>query len=84
MDSHRPASAVPTPPSASTSQTLGDDEEEEEDPYITRIKRSGCFPQHEALQDCHFEKKDWRACKAEMTAFRKCYEQQQRKESTSQ
>ncbi|KAI8921941.1 hypothetical protein DFJ77DRAFT_413641, partial [Powellomyces hirtus] len=48
-------------------------EEEDEDPYITRIKKSGCFAQHEALQDCHFEKKDWRACKDEMTAFRKCF-----------
>ncbi|KAI8822574.1 uncharacterized protein EV422DRAFT_488697, partial [Fimicolochytrium jonesii] len=49
-------------------------EDEEEDPYITRIKNSGCFPQHEALQDCHFAKKDWRKCKDEMLAFRQCFE----------
>ncbi|KAI9101356.1 hypothetical protein DFS34DRAFT_578272 [Phlyctochytrium arcticum] len=46
----------------------------DEDPYITRIKKSGCFKEHEALQDCHFEKKDWRKCRDEMMAFRECFD----------
>ncbi|EGF77445.1 hypothetical protein BATDEDRAFT_14151, partial [Batrachochytrium dendrobatidis JAM81] len=39
----------------------------------TRIKQSGCFPQHEALQDCYFDKKDWRQCKTAMSDFRACF-----------
>jgi cytochrome c oxidase assembly factor 4 len=47
--------------------------EEEEDPWITRIKRSKCYNEHLALQDCHFETKDWRKCRPEMTAFKLCF-----------
>jgi hypothetical protein len=50
-------------------------DDQEEDPYITRIKDSGCFQEHEKLQDCYFEKKDWRECKAEMAQFRSCFSQ---------
>ena len=46
----------------------------EEDPWITRIKKSGCFTEHEQLQDCYFEKKDWRECRKEMDAFRACFQ----------
>jgi len=45
----------------------------EEDPYIARIKRSGCFVQHEILQDCYFAKNDWRECRKEMMEFKKCF-----------
>ncbi|KAJ3181006.1 hypothetical protein HDU87_001656 [Geranomyces variabilis] len=61
----------PADPSSRAGAAAGDDDEE--DPFITRIKNSGCFPQHEALQDCYFDKKDWRACKDEMKAFRACF-----------
>lgn len=44
-----------------------------DDPYIARIKRSGCFDQHEKLQDCYLEKKDWRECKLEMLKFKECF-----------
>ena len=49
------------------------DDNEEEDPYITRIKNSGCFPQHEQLQDCYYDKKDWRLCINEMKEFKSCF-----------
>ena len=45
----------------------------EEDPYIARIKRSGCYDQHEKLQECYYEKKDWRQCREEMQKFRECF-----------
>jgi cytochrome c oxidase assembly factor 4 len=51
--------------------------DDEEDPYITRIKKSGCFKEHEALQDCYYEKKDWRSCREEMIAFRACFAKHQ-------
>ncbi len=47
--------------------------QEDEDEYIKRIKRSGCFPQHERLQDCYWEKKDWRHCRQEMIQFKQCF-----------
>jgi cytochrome c oxidase assembly factor 4 len=46
--------------------------DEEDDEYILRIKRSGCYPQHIALQDCHWETKDWRKCKTQMEMFKLC------------
>ncbi|KAI9298011.1 DUF914-domain-containing protein [Neoconidiobolus thromboides FSU 785] len=48
-----------------------EEEEEEEDEYDLRIKRTGCFKEHEALQNCYFETgRDWRKCREEMQAFR--------------
>lgn len=46
---------------------------DDDDPYIARIKRSGCFSHHEKLQDCYFEKKDWRECRKEMMEFKQCF-----------
>ncbi|RKO95174.1 hypothetical protein CAUPRSCDRAFT_486, partial [Caulochytrium protostelioides] len=48
-------------------------DDDEEDEWDARIRRTGCFPQHEALQDCYYEKKDWRRCRDEMAAFRECF-----------
>ncbi|KAJ3216272.1 hypothetical protein HDU67_009707 [Dinochytrium kinnereticum] len=45
----------------------------DEDEYIARIKRTGCFPEHEAMQDCYYESKDWRRCREEMKRFRECF-----------
>ncbi|KAI8926892.1 hypothetical protein BC831DRAFT_454816 [Entophlyctis helioformis] len=50
--------------------------DDDEDPYITRIKRSGCFPEHERLQDCYYDKHDWRKCRDEMALFRACFARQ--------
>ncbi|KAJ3195040.1 hypothetical protein HDU82_002246, partial [Entophlyctis luteolus] len=48
-------------------------QENDEDEYTLRIKRTGCFAQHNALLDCHYETKDWRKCAAEMRLFRECF-----------
>lgn len=42
------------------------DNDEEEDEFILRIKRTGCFTQHEQLQECYLKTKDWRQCQVEM------------------
>ena len=62
-------------------QTKGDTQQteiyaqdlDEEDPWIKRIRKSGCFKEHESLQDCFFDKKDWRHCRDEMMAFKACF-----------
>lgn len=48
--------------------------DDEDDPQIVMLKRLGCYDQHVAVQECAFEYKDWRKCKKEVEAFRKCYE----------
>ncbi|KAI8986001.1 hypothetical protein BDB01DRAFT_720944 [Pilobolus umbonatus] len=45
----------------------------EEDPYNTRIEKTGCYQENEALQLCFYDTKDWRQCKKEMQAFRACF-----------
>ncbi|KAJ3389060.1 hypothetical protein HDU92_001190 [Lobulomyces angularis] len=51
------------------------EEDFEEDEYIRRIKRGGCYDQHVKLQDCYWDTKDWRKCKKEMEIFRSCVEE---------
>ncbi|KAH0837009.1 hypothetical protein FOPE_04863 [Fonsecaea pedrosoi] len=34
------------------------------------------------MNDCYYEKKDWRACKAEMEAFRQCWKRKGNEERT--
>ncbi|KAI4112314.1 MAG: hypothetical protein LQ345_006518 [Seirophora villosa] len=48
-------------------QEAGDAEEEELDEWDKRIFSTGCSQQTK-LNDCYFDKKDWRACKKEPAA----------------
>ncbi|RMZ19159.1 hypothetical protein D0859_16851 [Hortaea werneckii] len=41
-----------------------------------RIFSTGCSDENAKLNDCFFEKKDWRACKDEMEAFKQCWKRQ--------
>ncbi|EXJ58163.1 hypothetical protein A1O7_05588 [Cladophialophora yegresii CBS 114405] len=34
------------------------------------------------MNDCYYDKKDWRACKAEMEAFRQCWKRKGNEERT--
>lgn len=54
-----------------------EEEEEEEDPWISRIRKGGCFNEHEKMQDCYYEHKDWRKCTLEMKQFKECFAVQQ-------
>jgi cytochrome c oxidase assembly factor 4 len=40
----------------------------------TAIEKTGCSELNDALLLCYDEKRDWRKCRAELQAFRKCYE----------
>ncbi|KAI8899261.1 hypothetical protein BC833DRAFT_586535 [Globomyces pollinis-pini] len=56
---------------------------DDEDPYITRIRKSGCFKEHEKLQDCHYDTKDFRKCKLEMKRFKECFEKHNQQQSVN-
>lgn len=53
---------------------LSPNPQDQDDEYIERIKKSGCYLEHEQLQNCYFDKnKDWRLCKQEMMKFKTCF-----------
>ncbi|KAL8692880.1 MAG: hypothetical protein Q9218_002173 [Villophora microphyllina] len=47
-------------------RTSKDEDEEEVDEWDKRIFSTGCANEQNKLNDCYFERKDWRACKAEI------------------
>ena len=53
--------------------------EDDKDLYEELIDKSGCAKFHYALQDCYFEHKDWRQCRKEMEDFKKCTDQQNKR-----
>lgn len=55
------------------------DDDEEEDPFDTRIKKSGCADLHYALLDCMDQHKDWRKCQEHVQAFKVCIDEQNKK-----
>jgi len=51
-------------------------EEEEDDEFEARIKRTQCYSQYEALQECYFKAgKDWRQCQKEAQSFKRCFQE---------
>lgn len=67
--------------SETNSNSSTNKEEEEDDPVTSAIKKTGCYPLHEKLQLCYFDKKDWRACSNEMQEFRLCMQKASRTEN---
>ena len=54
-------------------------DKEEEDPYNTRIERSGCASYHYQLLDCYRDRgEDWRKCQEELKQFKECMINQQK------
>jgi len=51
-----------------------EEDDDEVDPVDEMIKRTGCTEQHNAVQDCIFDHKDWRKCQAEVKNFKDCYD----------
>ena len=50
-----------------------DNNEEEEDYQDKILRETGCKELNDAVLECFFDKKDWRACQSEVTAFKQCY-----------
>ena len=59
-------------------------EDEEEDFFNVTIQRSGCSTEHYTLQECFADKADWRQCKAEMTQFKMCMDEQRKAKHSSE
>ncbi|KAF2863845.1 hypothetical protein K470DRAFT_254726 [Piedraia hortae CBS 480.64] len=53
-----------------------DVDDEEPDDWDKRIYSTGCAKENTKLNECFFDKKDWRACKDEMEEFRQCWKRQ--------
>lgn len=45
---------------------------DEEDPVVRMIKNTGCLEQHYKVQECFFDKQDWRKCQQEVKDFKDC------------
>ncbi|KAJ5635127.1 uncharacterized protein N7484_008440 [Penicillium longicatenatum] len=52
------------------------EDDDEPDEWDKRIFSTGCHAEQDKMNDCYFVKKDWRACKEEMEAFRECWKRQ--------
>ncbi|PFH61634.1 hypothetical protein XA68_16809 [Ophiocordyceps unilateralis] len=55
---------------------------DEPDEWDKRIFSTGCAEENAKLTDCYFDKKDWRACTAEMESFRQCWRRKGNEERT--
>jgi cytochrome c oxidase assembly factor 4 len=60
-------------PTQDKQQPTVEEEEEEDDPWDKRIKDTGCFEENTRLLICKADKRDWRLCREELEAFRRCY-----------
>ena len=73
--------SVSSNPEVGTHKVHGrrEEDKEEEDPYNTRIERSGCASYHYQLLDCYRDRgEDWRKCQEELKQFKECMINQQR------
>ncbi|CAK3916749.1 hypothetical protein CB0940_06453 [Lecanosticta acicola] len=63
--------------------TSGQTEDDgEPDEWDKRIFSTGCADENATLNDCFRDKKDWRACKDEMKAFKQCWKRQGNEQRT--
>jgi len=58
------------------------DEDDEVDEWDQRIFSTGCAEEQLRMNDCYYEKKDWRICRNEMEAFRQCWKRKGNEERT--
>ncbi|KAK8195114.1 hypothetical protein HDK77DRAFT_160252 [Phyllosticta capitalensis] len=59
------------------------EDDDEPDDWDKRIFSTGCSVENAKMTDCYYEKKDWRACKNEMEAFRQCWKRHGNDQRTS-
>ncbi|KAI2030750.1 hypothetical protein LOY94_002110 [Ophidiomyces ophidiicola] len=50
-----------------------DDDDDEPDDWDKRIFSTGCAAEQTKMNDCYYDKRDWRKCSKEMEAFRECW-----------
>ncbi|KAF1352444.1 hypothetical protein BDV97DRAFT_349478 [Delphinella strobiligena] len=59
-------------------------DDDEPDDWDKRIFSTGCADENTKLNDCFYEKKDWRQCKSEMEAFKQCWKRRGNDQRTDQ
>ncbi|EYB23385.1 hypothetical protein SNK03_004585 [Fusarium graminearum] len=64
-------------------QSANTEDDDEPDEWDKRIFSTGCADENAKMTDCYFEKKDWRACTAEMEAFKQCWKVHNNDQRTS-
>ncbi|KAI9888892.1 MAG: hypothetical protein M1814_006181 [Vezdaea aestivalis] len=57
-------------------------EDDEMDDWDKRIFSTGCANENTAMNDCFFDKKDWRKCAGELKAFSECWKRKGNDERT--
>lgn len=57
-------------------ETGGVESDDEPDEWDKRIFSTGCSAEQTQMNDCYFDKKDWRICRKEMEIFRECWKRQ--------
>ncbi|KAH9810060.1 CHCH domain [Teratosphaeria destructans] len=67
-----------------SNQTAEEDDDDGPDDWDRRIFSTGCADEHATLNNCFFEKKDWRGCKNEMDAFKQCWKRRGNDQRTDQ
>jgi len=48
------------------------DEDLDDDPVISKLRKTGCLENHYAVLECIAEFKDWRKCQEQVQSFRQC------------
>ncbi|KAB8256419.1 hypothetical protein BDV32DRAFT_153267 [Aspergillus pseudonomiae] len=69
-------------PKEQNPRVVVDVDDDEPDEWDKRIFSTGCSVEQDKMNDCYFAKKDWRACKEEMEAFRECWKRKGNDERT--
>ncbi|KAB8215191.1 hypothetical protein F9C07_2229703 [Aspergillus flavus] len=69
-------------PKEQNPRVVVDVDDDEPDEWDKRIFSTGCSVEQDKMNDCYFAKKDWRACKKEMEAFRECWKRKGNDERT--
>ncbi|KHJ31732.1 putative cytochrome oxidase assembly factor 4 [Erysiphe necator] len=59
------------------------DDDDEPDDWDKRIFSTGCAAENTKMNDCFYEKKDWRLCKDELKLFKECWKKNKNDERTS-
>ncbi|KAI9746714.1 MAG: hypothetical protein M1818_000428 [Claussenomyces sp. TS43310] len=59
------------------------EDDDEPDEWDKRIFSTGCADENTKMNDCFFEKKDWRLCKSELENFKQCWKRHQNDKRTS-
>lgn len=58
-------------------------ETDDSDPVDRMLEKAGCSEYHYKVQECMVDHGDWRKCKEQVQAFKKCIRDSQAKDSSA-